>query len=156
MFMQRNSFVFGGKKKILALDIGTKYVGIAMSDGDKKMAFAKSTVPWDGAFSELKKALDPVFSEEQIERVVLGFPHYGLSQSKAEGQQQNKWATLIDDVKDWLVVMYKVPVVLVDERASTQEAENRLSETVDVGDLRGIRKDAIAAQIILERYLEGK
>ena len=150
--MQKNSFVFGGKKKIMGLDIGTKYIGIALSDGDKRMAFPKSTCQWQGAFSELKNELDVFFREESIESIVLGLP-LSLDGTLPE-KGKNGWATKVQEVREWLEETYSISVELMDERVSTQEAENRLSETVAVGNLRAMRKDAIAAQIILERYLD--
>lgn len=131
-------------KKILGLDIGSKYIGVALGTESSGIAHAYDVLKWDGDEAVLLPFFRKLFEEESITKIVIGY---------VPGQENARVDAAREEIIRNLESISDVPVVLVDEHISTQEAENRLALfEEDPRMLRKIRKDAIAAQIILERY----
>ncbi|MDO8471931.1 MAG: Holliday junction resolvase RuvX [bacterium] len=124
--------------KVIALDVGSKNVGVARS---RSGVIAEPVAVWprrpQTAFlQQLRDLLDT----EQVELVVIGQP------AKLTVLQQVDFDEFIHEVE-----RLGVPVELIDEDFSTQEAQARTKPKTKQP--RG-HADAVAAQIILERYLE--
>jgi len=134
--------------RILGLDLGTKTLGIAISDRLGLIANPYKTIRFNNE-EELLRALDALIKNEKIEKIVLGNPK---NMNNSEAAASNRSITF----KKVLEERYHLEVILVDERLSTKEAENILIS----GDLsRKKRKaviDGVAATIILESYLNRK
>lgn len=129
--------------KLLALDLGSKRVGYAVSDVDQTMAFPRESipaVPTDAFF----RAVQSITETEQIEKLIIGLP---LDEENEEGEAAQK----IRAIGTQLAEFVKRPVEFVDESGSTNEAMRRIPLRKHRRE-KGFR-DAIAAQIILERYL---
>lgn len=130
--------------KLLALDIGTKRVGYAVSDVDQTMSFPRETlniIPENKFIEKLKS----VIKEEGICKIIIGLP---LDIENEEGDSAKR----IRKLGEKLTVDLALPVTFVDESGSTQEALSKIPFKRDRKVKGGA--DAIAAQIILERYLE--
>ncbi len=121
---------------VLALDPGTKNIGLAVSDPDRTMAFPASVVSAkrETLLPELKKLI----AERGITQLVVGSPA-ALSGSPIPMTQKAK------EFAEWLERELQIPVELVDERLSTVAA--RQVSTAD-------KVDATAAAFFLETYLE--
>ncbi len=143
-----NLSIFSKKKKIVAFDVGRVFLGIALSDSARTLAFPYDVIKWDSRPGVLEEFLRKLMKEEMVESVVVGKPLAFEGYGNGNIHSNRAVEVLLEVLNK---VVPDLPVHLVDERVSTVEADNRLS---DVGIGKG-RKDAVAAQIILERYLEG-
>lgn len=132
--------------KLLALDIGGKRVGYAITDADHTVAFPRGMMlacPQETFFAELRK----VILEESVEKIIIGLP---LGQDNEVGDSAMK----IRKIGEKIAKEFRVPVEYVDETNSTNEALSKIPFRKDRRK-KGV-PDAIAAQIIMERYLQQK
>lgn len=126
---------------ILAVDLGMKRTGFALSDPQEKMALALPTrvdiTPVD---------VSVLVDEHRADEVVVGLP---INMDGTVGPSARRVLDFIDELKLHVVV----PVVPWDERLSTAEGQTRLREQgLDRKD-RARRADVAAAIVILESYL---
>ena len=129
--------------KLLGLDHGDKRFGIALSDAGKLIATPKLLVEGEVA---LWQALTSLVEEEEVEAVVIGLP---LNMDGSEGPRARK----VIEFSRVLEEKIGLPVHFHDERLSSFEAENALCEAGVYGERRKSRVDMVAAQIILQGYL---
>lgn len=136
--------------RCLGLDLGTKTLGLAMSDKTNFIASPYRVLRWDGEDYELLfKDLDIIIKDNNITDLVLGLPKNMNNTLGFAAERSLKF-------KDALESRYDMEVHLIDERLSTMEATNYLL-TADVS--RKKRKqvvDGVAASIILDTYLKMK
>lgn len=132
--------------RIMALDVGDKTVGVAVSD-ELGLTANPLTVIRRGANEKADlRAVQELVEREQVSKVVVGLP---TLLDGTEGIQAGK----IRVFRDKLAKRLKVPVVDWDESLTTVEAENVLIEA-DIS--RAKRKkviDKMAAAMILQSYL---
>ncbi len=127
--------------KLLALDIGSSVIGIALSDSTKTIAFPREVLQWNSNTSILTTYLSTLAQEEQIALVVLGH-----AQGKNNQRFQRAYETVVKVLEH-----QGLKYVNQEEYVSTIEAAHRVE---DSGIANAGRLDSIAAQIILERYIE--
>lgn len=136
--------------RILGLDVGSKTVGVALSDEFGWTAQGLETIKIDEEKGEFGFGrLGQLIKEYGVEQVVIGLPKNmnGTLGPRAEASQR-----YADEVER----LFSVPTVLWDERLSTMAAERVLLEA-DVS--RKKRKkviDKMAATMILQGYLDSK
>ncbi|MFA6391777.1 MAG: Holliday junction resolvase RuvX [Patescibacteria group bacterium] len=128
--------------KLLGIDYGDKRIGIATSDEQQDYIFPGDTM--ENSPGVLQGICD-LIEKENIETVVIGFP---VNMSGVENAQSDK----IKRFADALMTKISIPVVLEDERLTSQFAERLLK------DIPGRRKqkgniDRQAAILILESYM---
>jgi putative holliday junction resolvase len=133
--------------KILAIDLGRRRVGLAVSDMEERYALPLRVIERrDDA--QLWRDLATVMDEEAIERAVVGEPRR-LDGSVGDAALASRdFARLFGE-------RFGVPVELVDEALTSREAERRLGADRNrraAAKARG-RLDAVAAQVLLEDYL---
>jgi len=134
--------------RILALDYGTKRIGVALSDELKWTAqpletFERRALDWDVAH------IAALITSHDVERVVLGFP---LQLDGRQGPAVLAMRVFAEKLEAGI----SVPIVLWDERMTTKAAEDLLI-AADVS--RKKRKgavDRVAAAILLQSYLEAQ
>lgn len=126
----------GNISRILGIDYGEKYVGLALSDTEKKMAFPLSVLSND---EKLIEEITKVCSEKQVEMIVIG-------ESKNFLQKENEIMKKIHPFVKELEETLKIPVKLHPEFMTSVEAE-RLQGQNDMN-------DASAAALILTSYLD--
>lgn len=129
--------------KVLALDFGTKRIGYAVSDVSQTMAFPRETLAAK-PLPQFLETLRKIIQEERIVKIVIGLP---LDSEQEEGEA----AAAARKFGEMLARECMIPVAWVDESGSTDEALRKIPFRRDRRK-KGFR-DAIAAQIILERYL---
>ena len=129
--------------KLLGLDHGDKRFGIALSDAGKVIATPRRVVEGVAAFWD---AIGSLVEEEDIEAVVLGLP---LNMDGSEGPRARK----VIEFSRELEKRTGLQVYFWDERLSSFEAESILSEAGVHGRRRKGKVDMVAAQIILQGYL---
>lgn len=132
--------------RYLGLDLGTKTLGLALSDKTGTIASPYKTIRFK-EYDELIRELQKIVEEKGVEKFILGYPK---NMNNSLGFAVNR----TEDFKKVLEENFKIPIILIDERLSTTEAENILIQT-DMSRMK--RKEVIdsyAAAIILDTYLK--
>lgn len=136
--------------RCLGLDLGTKTLGLALSDKSNTIASPYRVLRWDGEnYDLLFKDLDMIIDDNGITNLVLGLPKNMNNTLGFAAERSLKF-------KETLEKRYSLEVTLIDERLSTVEATNYL---LDADMSRKKRKkvvDGVAASIILDTYLKMK
>jgi len=134
----------------LGLDLGTKTLGLALSDKSNQIANPFKVLHWPGEnYDLLFKDLDLIIKDNGIGTLVLGLPKNMNNTLGFAAERSLKF-------KEVLEKRYDLEIVLIDERLSTTEATNYL---LDADMSRKKRKnvvDSVAASIILDTYLKMK
>lgn len=135
--------------KYLGLDLGSKTLGVAVSDNLGIIATSQGTITHGGNYQVLAKEVRTIALEKRIDEIVLGLP------KNMDGSLGEK-ALLSQEFAKLLEKETGLKVNLIDERLTTRQAERMLIS----GDAsRGKRKkviDGVAATIILQSYLDKK
>lgn len=132
--------------RILALDFGTKRIGIALSDPTLSLA---SPLPFIDAtpFKTLIEKLKLLIRDKEVVQILIGVPRnmdgsYGPSAEKAL------------DFSLRLQELLLIPIKNIDERLSTVEAQRRLQEAGKNQKQQRSIIDSSSAVIILQSYLD--
>lgn len=134
--------------KYLGLDLGTQSLGVSISDLTKTIASAHKTIRFaEDNYAEAIKSLGPIIETEAIGKIILGFPK---NMNNTIGPRAE--TTLM--FKDLLEKSFNIPVVLQDERLSTKEASSYMIEADMSRKKRKQKIDSLAANIILQTYLD--
>lgn len=133
--------------RIMGLDLGTKTIGVALSDPFKMIASSYGTIQRT-KFQEDCKQLKEIAEANEVEKIVLGFPK---NMDNSIGASAQRALSFQDELEKAL----KIPVILQDERLSTVSAERVLIETGTRREKRKRHIDSIAATFILQTYLDG-
>jgi putative Holliday junction resolvase len=132
--------------RLLGVDYGTVRVGLAITDPDRKIAFPLATYHRRDATQDAAYFRQLV-AEEQVGQLVVGLP---IHLSGREGQKAGEARTF----GRWLGETTGLPVVFFDERFTTSEAEGFLWSAGLTHRQRKARRDRVAAQILLQTYLD--
>ena len=132
--------------RVLALDVGEKRIGVALSDPSGVLAFPLTTLP-SASQSQDVGAVLRLAAERDVELILVGLP---LSLSGRMGPQ----ASLVARFAESLASQAEVPVKTVDERFSTVEAERLVRDAGGRPARQRARVDAEAASVILQSYLD--
>ena len=136
--------------RCLGLDLGTKTLGVAISDKSNLIATFYKVIRWDGEdYNIIFKELDNIIKEKEIDTLVLGLPKNMNNSLGFASERSLKF-------KEALEERYNLEVILIDERLTTVEAENYLLEADTSRKKRKKVIDGVAATIILETYLRMK
>lgn len=127
--------------RVLAVDLGTKRTGFAISDPEEKMALALPTL-----LDVTAVDVACVAEEQQAETIVVGLP---LNMDGTIGPAAQRSLEFVEELK----LHVDVPVVTWDERLSTAEGDARLRQAGLNRKERKKRADVAAAVVILESYL---
>ena len=136
--------------KYLGLDLGTKTLGTALSDRDGKFAFFNKTLFFNSEkYQELIPELKDIIDEEKVEKIVLGLPK-NMNNTLGEAAQRSlHFKKILEDT-------FSLEVILQDERLSTKEASTYMIKADMSRQTRKKKIDGLAAQIILQTYLDRK
>lgn len=132
--------------RVLALDYGTKRVGMALSDPTGTLASPLPFVPAT-PFAKLYGTIKALVREKEINLILVGLPRnmdgtYGPSARAAE-----EFAKRLKEV-------VPIPIQMVDERLSTVEAGRRLREGGRKAQEQKGKIDSASAQVILQSFLD--
>jgi len=133
-------------RRVLALDVGLKRIGVAVSDPLGITAQGLKTLQRQNKRRDLE-ALGRLLTEYHVQEVVVGLP---LRLSGAEGTQSAK----MRQFAQLLQAQFGVTVHLWDERWTSKEANRLLREAELSIQKRGQAVDRMAAVLILESWLE--
>lgn len=132
--------------RALALDVGDRRVGVAVSDPLGLLA-RPLTVIRRRSRAEDFRAIAALVEEHEAARVIVGHP---LEMHGEVGPQARR----VERYAAGLAEHLSVPIVLWDERLSTVEAERILHEAGESSRQYRGRIDAVAAAVILQSYLD--
>lgn len=138
--------------RVLALDVGDKRIGVALSDPTNLLASPLTTVRRAGGPSDLPSDVEEVArlaAEHDVREIVIGLP---LSLSGRPGAQ----AARVAQFARALAQRVAIPIVTVDERYSSVQAERLLRESGIEPSRNKARVDSAAAAVILQAYLDAK
>ena len=133
--------------RAVALDIGTRRIGVALSDSNGTVATPYEVVPRSGDRARDHRRIGALVEEAGAEVVVVGLP-YSLDGSIGPAAR-----SILDEV-EVLRATLPVDVVTWDERLTTVEAERSLRA---MGVKKGNRRrvvDQVAATVILQSWLD--
>ena len=134
--------------RYLGLDLGTRTLGLSLSDTTFTIASTLKTIRFnENEYEFLLNEIGCVIKEYNISKMILGFPK---NMNNTIGERCE--TTL--KFKDMLTNKFNIPVILQDERLSTVEATNYMLEADISRKKRKKKVDALAANIILQTYLD--
>ena len=129
----------------MALDIGTKRIGIALSDFLQVIATPHSTIPRQPENSAIE-TITKLAKENRVEKIVIGVP---INMDGTLGFQAQ-------DCIDFSQKILGFDIIFEDERLTSDEAEQRLrARKIDFRKNKGL-VDMESACVILEQYLSRK
>jgi len=134
--------------RIIALDLGQKRIGVAISDETETISSSLTTIPGDNTNRAIK-GIKEIIDSRDVLKVIIGLP---LNMNGSEGPKAMEALEFADKLRKKLLI----DVVTFDERLTTKQGEDMLIQA-DVS--RKKRKsviDKIAAQIILQTYLDSE
>jgi putative Holliday junction resolvase len=136
--------------RVLAIDVGERRVGFAISDPTRTLARPLATltvVPGQALDTVAHKIAQLASEDDGVAEIVVGMPVH-LDGSPSE--QTTRVAAFVDGLR----TRTPIPIRMADERLTSREAESRLA--VNERDWRKRKKtlDAAAAAILLQEYLD--
>ena len=134
--------------RVMALDVGDKTIGVAISDALLLTAQARPTIRRRDLKSDLD-GLRLLAAENEVHRIVVGQPLHMNGKESPQSQKVARFAAELQRVLN-------LPVVFWDERLTTFAAEQHLEEMGLKWRQRREQVDKIAAMIILQDYLDSR
>jgi len=139
--------------RILGLDVGTKTVGVAISDPLCVIATGITTIERIGIRKDCGKVIDYI-KEYDCEIVVIGLPLNLDGSDSVQTERVREFRTMLENKLKSSGPLSKVKIEWQDERYSTYEAEEVLIEANMSREDRKKIIDRQAAIVILQRYLD--
>jgi putative Holliday junction resolvase len=132
--------------RILALDHGTKRIGVAISDELKLIAQPLEFIPAEPFVAVLKR-LKELISEKQVESILIGMPR----------NMNGTYGRAADKVREFIALLRNeiaIPIKTWDERLTSAQANRFLIEGNVRRERRKEKVDQMAAAILLQSYLD--
>ena len=133
--------------KYLGLDLGSRTLGVAVSDVTGTIATSYTVIRHNEEYDRLLEEIEKIVIDEKISKIVLGFPKNMNNTIGPKGE-------LSLEFKKKLEEKLGIEVFLQDERLTTKEAENMLIKNNTRRDKRKKVIDKLAATIILQSFLD--
>jgi putative Holliday junction resolvase len=133
--------------RLLGVDYGSVRVGLAVCDADRIIASPLEVRERKGDAADAAY-FKQVVAREQIGGLVVGLPVHTDGREGVKAVEARAFGT-------WLAEVTGLPVVYADERFSTAFAESALWAAGLTHKKRKQRRDAVAAQVMLQGYIEG-
>lgn len=134
--------------RYLGLDLGTKTLGVSLSDKLGIVASFYKNITYQD-INNLLKEVEEIVTKEQVEKIVLGFPK---NMNNSIGER----ATSTIEFKENLEKLTNKEVILEDERLTTKLAESVLIKADLSRKKRKKVIDGLSAVVILQSYLDRK
>lgn len=135
--------------RYLGFDLGTRTLGISISDETKTIASILTTIRFnDSEYESIIPEIKKIIEEHNVEKIVLGLPK-NMNNSLGFASSRSM------EFYELLKTKFDLNIHLQDERLSTVEAERIL---INNGNMRREKRknviDSVAAMIILENFLK--
>lgn len=134
--------------RILALDHGSKRIGVALSDELKMIAQPFEFIPAE-PFSKFLARLKEIIKEKEVEMILVGMPR---NMDGSYGPAALKVQEFVGVLKETLVV----PIKTWDERLTSAQANRYLIEANVSRNQRKEKVDKTAAAVLLQSYLDSR
>ena len=132
--------------RYMGLDLGSKTLGIAVSDTTKTISTVLTTLRFkDENYDSLLEPLKKIISDEQVSKIILGYPK---NMDNSIGER----ALITLEFKKKLEDAFNIEVIMEDERLTSVISNNILIEADLSRKKRKKKVDGVAAQIILQSY----
>lgn len=140
--------------KILGLDYGARYIGLALADAQTKIATPWKVITNQGINLVLVK-LKKICQEEQVGKIIIGLPvsmrqRSDNSQGPRPIDQHNKQFQEVQRFVKLLKNNLDIKIITEDERLSSRQANSLMKGQGKKGE----RDDAVAAMVILQSYID--
>ena len=132
--------------RILALDPGTKRIGVAVSDPLKMIASPLENIDAE-PFAAFLSRLKELIREKEVELIIVGMPR---NMDGSYGESAAKVREFVTVLKEAI----QVPIQTVDERLTSAQANRILKEGGVRGSDRKGKVDPMAAALMLRSYLD--
>ncbi|MBI4662685.1 MAG: Holliday junction resolvase RuvX [Verrucomicrobia bacterium] len=132
--------------RVLALDHGTKRIGLAISDELRMMAHPMEFIPAE-PFASFLARLKEILREKQVDLIVVGMPR----------NMNGSYGPAALKVQEFVAVLKQaitIPIQTWDERLTSVQANRLLTEAQVRGQERREKVDKTAAAILLQSYLD--
>jgi len=131
---------------LLGIDYGSVRIGVAVSDSSRIIAFPleireRTDVEQDAAYFRM------LVEREEIGGLVVGLPLHTTGREGTKAAEAREFG-------DWLKGLTGLPVIYADERFTTAFAESALWSAGLTHKKRKARRDAVAAQMMLQAFLD--
>lgn len=133
--------------KYLGLDLGSRTLGVAISDATGTIATSYKVIRHQEEYDQLLDDLKKIVEDEHVDKIVLGLPKNMNNTIGPKGE-------LSIEFKEKLEKKVDKEVFLQDERLTTKEAENMLISNNTRRNKRKKVIDKLAATIILQSFLD--
>jgi putative Holliday junction resolvase len=134
--------------RVMALDLGEKRIGVALSDPTRTIASAHSVLTRKSRLEDVARYTH-LIAENSVTLLVIGLP---ITLGGREGER----AAWVRDYAADLAERLPVPIAFWDESLSTVEAQAALRAQGRRGKKLRERVDAVAAAVILQSYLDAQ
>lgn len=131
-------------KKLMALDVGTRRIGVALADSAIKISIPFTTVEVSENKDDTIRELAKIIAFENIDTLVVGLPRNQSGEETAQSAYTKEFVRNFEDIVD--------EIYFQDESLTSVQAENLLKsykKPYTKGDI-----DMNAAALILQDYLE--
>ena len=136
------------RKRILALDMGERRVGVAVSDELGITAQGLPTITTESMKDAILQT-EKLITEYTLSEIIVGLPKSMDGSLGFKAQEVMQFADLLRKRTD-------VPVILWDERLTTKMADRSMLEADMSRRKRRRKADMVAAQLILQSYLDSR
>jgi putative Holliday junction resolvase len=137
--------------RILAIDVGARRVGLAISDASRTLARPLETIAVSSqpdAVARVARRIEELDTEDEgIATIVVGMPSRLDGTPSEQTRQVRAFIALLQ-------ARIPTPIVIEDERLSSREAEARLAVKEKDWRKRKAQLDAVAASVFLQDYLD--
>jgi putative holliday junction resolvase len=134
--------------RVLAIDHGSKRMGIALSDETATIAQPLEFIPAE-PFADFLARLKQLITEKQVDQILVGMPR----------NMDGSYGPAALKVQEFVAVLKEttaIPIKTWDERLTSAQANRMLIEADVRRDKRKQRVDAAAAAILLQSYLDSR
>lgn len=133
--------------RYLGLDLGSRTLGMAISDPSGIIATSIGTIRHNEEYDKLILEIGKIVKERNIDEIVLGLPKNMNNTIGPKGELSYKFRDMLEDKTN-------LKVNLIDERLTTKQATDLLISNDTSRKRRKKVVDTVAATIILQSYLD--
>jgi len=137
--------------RYLGVDLGTKRIGLAVADDEMKIASPIGTVQAGSRSDDNADMIIKAAHDYDAGAIVVGLP---LNMDGTEGVQAKSCKKVAEAIQR--ATAGRIAVYLYDERLTSHAADGRLRDRELTRKQKKSRQDAVAAQILIESFLESR
>jgi putative Holliday junction resolvase len=138
--------VSAARTRLLGLDYGSVRIGLAVCDASRVIASPLEVRERQGPDRDAAY-FRSIVEREQVGGLVVGLPLHTTGREGTKAQEARQFG-------EWLRVVTDLPVIYADERFTTAFAESALWSAGLTHKKRKARRDAVAAQMMLQAFLD--